>query len=132
MPQSSVEVLFVTLQSQAATRSKSCPSPQAFARFGATQRHIVGTAATAGRRGGTAAIFRHCGRRKHVLHEQLRNAWRARERAVPISPAMHFASEGLILGAGTVVVAAEGLRRLRSLQGQEARLLALLSAAYSK
>jgi hypothetical protein len=67
-----------------------------------------------------------------VLHEQLRNAWRARERAVPISPAMHFASEGLILGAGTVVVAAEGPRRLRSLQGQEARVLTLLSAAYSK
>jgi hypothetical protein len=67
-----------------------------------------------------------------VLHEQLRNAWRARERAVPISPAMHFASEGLILGAGTVVVAAEGPRRLRSLQGQEARVLALLSAAYGK
>jgi hypothetical protein len=45
---------------------------------------------------------------------------------------MHFASEGLILGAGTVVVAAEASRRLRSLQGQEARVLALLSAAYGK
>jgi hypothetical protein len=67
-----------------------------------------------------------------MLHEQLRNAWRARERAVPTSPAMHFASEGLMLGAGTVVVAAEGSRRLRSLQGQEARVLALLSAAYGK
>lgn len=67
-----------------------------------------------------------------MLHEQLRNAWRARERAVPISPAMHFASEGLILGAGTVVVAAEGSRRLRSLQGQEARVLTLLSAAYGR
>lgn len=51
---------------------------------------------------------------------------------MPISPAMHFASEGLILGAGTVVVAAEGSRRLRSLQGHEARVLALLSAAYGK
>src|ERR1700722_17429631 len=45
---------------------------------------------------------------------------------------MHFAPEGLVLGAGTVVVAAEGARRLRSLQGQEARVLALLSAAYGK
>jgi hypothetical protein len=45
---------------------------------------------------------------------------------------MHFASEGLLLGAGTVVVAAEGPRRLRNLQGQEARVLALLSAAYGK
>jgi hypothetical protein len=70
--------------------------------------------------------------RKCVLHEQLRNAWHARERVIPISPAMQFASEGLILGAGTVVVAAEGSRRLRSLQGQEARVLALLSAAYGK
>jgi hypothetical protein len=67
-----------------------------------------------------------------VLHEKLHDAWRAREHAVPVSPAMHFASEGLILGAGTVVVAAEGSRRLRSLQGQEARVLALLSAAYGK
>ena len=33
-------------------------------------------------------------------------------------------------GAGTVVVAAEGSRRVRSLQGHEARVLALLSAAY--
>ena len=65
-----------------------------------------------------------------MLHEQLHDAWNARERAVPISPAMHFASEGLILGAGTVVVAAEGSRRVRSLQGHEARVLALLSAAY--
>jgi hypothetical protein len=67
-----------------------------------------------------------------VLQEKLHDAWRAREQAVPISRAMHFASQGLILGAGTVVVAAEGSRRLRGLQGQEARVLALLSAAYGK
>jgi len=69
-----------------------------------------------------------------VPHEKLHDAWRACERAVLVSSAMHFASEGLLLGAGTVVVAAEaeGSRRLRSLQGDEARVLALLSAAYGK
>jgi hypothetical protein len=45
---------------------------------------------------------------------------------------MAFAPEGLVLGAGTVLVAAEGARRLTSLDGQEARVLALLSAAYGK
>ena len=40
--------------------------------------------------------------------------------------------EGLVLGAGTVLVPAHGARRLTSLDGQEARVLALLSAAYGK
>lgn len=64
--------------------------------------------------------------------ERLREAWHARERAVPIYPAMALAPEGLVLGAGTVLVAAEGARRLTSLDGQEPRVLALLSAAYGK
>jgi hypothetical protein len=64
----------------------------------------------------------------HVLHGQLCSAWRARKRADPISPAMHLASKGLILGVGTIVVAAEGPRQ--SLQGQETLVLALSSAAY--
>ena len=67
-----------------------------------------------------------------MLHERLRDAWSVRKRAVPISPALHFAPEGLVLGAGTVLVPADGERRLASLQGQEARLLALLSATYGK
>src|SRR5690348_6330515 len=45
---------------------------------------------------------------------------------------MHLASEGLVLGAGTLVVAADTARRLNSLRGQEARVLALLSAAYNR
>jgi hypothetical protein len=40
--------------------------------------------------------------------------------------------KGLLLGAGTVVVPAGAPRRLHSLRGQEARVLALLSAAYGK
>jgi hypothetical protein len=67
-----------------------------------------------------------------VLHEQLRNAWHARKRSVPVSPVLNLAPEGLVLGAGTVLVPADGARRLQSLRGQEARVLALLSAAYGK
>jgi hypothetical protein len=67
-----------------------------------------------------------------VLDEKLRNAWHARERAVPLSSAPHLAPNGLVFGVGTVVVAAEGARRLRSVRGQEARVLALLSAAYRR
>jgi hypothetical protein len=67
-----------------------------------------------------------------MLHERLRNAWYARERVVVISPVLTLAPQGLVLGAGTVLVAADGLRRLQSLEGQEARVLALLSAAYDR
>src|SRR5580704_13236877 len=71
-------------------------------------------------------------RRNRVLHEQLRNAWHARKRVVPISPVLNLTPEGLVLGAGTVMVPAVGPRRLRSMRGQETRVLALLSAAYGK
>src|SRR5215475_14236791 len=64
--------------------------------------------------------------------EQLRDEWRARTRFVPIHPVMTFAPEGLVLGAGTILVPAEGVRRLKSLKGQEQRILALLSAAHGK
>jgi hypothetical protein len=67
-----------------------------------------------------------------VPHEQLRNAWHARKRAVPISPVLNLTLEGLVLGAGTVMVPADGPRRLRSMRGQESRVLALLSAPYGK
>jgi hypothetical protein len=67
-----------------------------------------------------------------VLHERLRDAWSERKRAVPISPALHFAPAGLVLGAGTILLPAEGHRRLAKLQGEEARLLALLSATYGR
>jgi hypothetical protein len=67
-----------------------------------------------------------------VLHEQLRNAWHARKRDVPISQVLNLTPEGLVLGAGTVLVPADGSRRLQSLQGREARVLALLSAAYGR
>ena len=61
-----------------------------------------------------------------------RNAWPESERAVAISTVLNFASDGLGLGAGTVLLRAEGPRRLQTLAGQEARLLALLSAGYGR
>lgn len=64
--------------------------------------------------------------------DRLRNAWLARERSVPISTVLNFAPDGLVLGAGTVLLHAEGPRRLQTLEGQEARVLALLSAAYRR
>lgn len=67
-----------------------------------------------------------------MLDEQLRDKWRARECAVPINPTMTFTPDGLVLGAGTVLVATNGPRRLQSMRGQEARVLALLAAAYGK
>jgi hypothetical protein len=67
-----------------------------------------------------------------MLHERLRHAWHARERAIAISPVLTLAPEGLVLGAGTILARADSARRLQSLDGQEARVLALLSAAYGK
>ena len=59
-------------------------------------------------------------------------AWQARLRATPVAPALTLTTEGLVLGAGTVLVAATAPRGLSSLQGQEARVLAILAAAYGK
>lgn len=56
-----------------------------------------------------------------MLQERLRNAWHARERAIAISPVLTLAPEGLVLGAGTVMVLADGSHCLKSLEGQEAR-----------
>src|SRR6185503_9652309 len=54
----------------------------------------------------------------------------ARERAAFASPAMIFTPQGLMLGAGTILVPAEGARKLKSLKGREQEVLVLLSAAY--
>ena len=67
-----------------------------------------------------------------MLHESL---WRARsvqKRAVPIIPALYFSPDGLALGAGTILLSAVAPRRLANLQGEEAPLLALLSATFGK
>jgi hypothetical protein len=65
-----------------------------------------------------------------VLYEQPRDGSLAREGLVFAYPAMIFTPQGLVLGAGTILVPAEGVRKLQSLQGQEQQILALLCAAY--
>ncbi len=65
-----------------------------------------------------------------MLHEQPRDGSRARDGLVFASPAMVLTPQGLMLGAGTILLAAEQARKLQSLKGREQRVLALLSAAY--
>jgi hypothetical protein len=67
-----------------------------------------------------------------VLHEDLWRAWSVQKRAVPVIPALYFSPDGLALGAGTILLPAVGPRRVANLQGEEARLLALLSATYDE
>lgn len=67
-----------------------------------------------------------------MLEEQLRQEWLAQRHATPISAALRFAPDGLVLGAGTVIVAAEFKRRLNDQPSGQARVLALLSAAYGR
>jgi hypothetical protein len=66
------------------------------------------------------------------MDQRLREAWHAREQSLPINRLLHLAPEGLVLGAGTIVVPAHGARQLTSLDGREALVLALLAAAYGK
>ena len=67
-----------------------------------------------------------------MLYQQPRNGSLACEGIVFASPAMIFTAQGLMLGACTILVAAEGARKLQSLKGREQRILALLSAAYGR
>jgi hypothetical protein len=67
-----------------------------------------------------------------VLQERLREEWRARQRAMPLYPVMTFTADGLALGAGTALLRTEGPGLLQDLRGQEARVLALLAAAYGR
>jgi hypothetical protein len=62
-----------------------------------------------------------------VLPQSLQEAWRACQLRAPISYELTFTPDGLVLGAGTVLVEAQVGRLLKSVKGQEARLLALLS-----
>ena len=59
-----------------------------------------------------------------MLHEQPRDRSPAREPVVAFaSPAMIFTPQGLMLGAGTILVPADGTRKLKSLKGRERLLL---------
>jgi len=67
-----------------------------------------------------------------VLNQQPRGSSRAHALIEPISTLLRIAPEGLVLGAGTVLLPADGPRQLRTTKGCEARVLALLSAAYDR
>lgn len=67
-----------------------------------------------------------------MLNHQPRRGSRAPAPIEPISAILRITPEGLVLGAGTVLLPADGPRQLRSTTGCEARVLALLSAAYDR
>jgi hypothetical protein len=54
-----------------------------------------------------------------MLYGQLRDEWQALELATPISAVLNFAPAGLVLGTGTVLLCADGPRRLQSPAGRE-------------
>jgi hypothetical protein len=67
-----------------------------------------------------------------MLVEELRRNWATQSRAAPVHAVLSLEREGLVLGAGTVLLPALGKRRLARLEGQEARLLTLLAAAHGR
>src|SRR5580698_1487736 len=64
---------------------------------------------------------------ERVLPQNPQAAWRAHLARVPIRNELTFTPDGLVLGAGTVLVEPQVGRLLKSVKGQEARVLALLS-----
>ena len=67
-----------------------------------------------------------------MLNQQPRGGSRAPAPIEPIGTVLRIAPEGVVLGAGTVLLPADGPRQLRATKGCEARLLTLLSAAYDR
>ena len=67
-----------------------------------------------------------------MLNQQPRDYSCAPALIEPISTVLRIAPHGLVLGAGTVLLPADGPRHLRTTKRHEARLLALLSAAYGR
>ena len=67
-----------------------------------------------------------------MLNQQPRGGPRALAPIEPIGTVLRFAAESLVLGAGTVLLPADGPRQLRTTKGGETRVLALLSAAYGR
>jgi hypothetical protein len=68
------------------------------------------------------------------LLEDIEKAWRERESAFPLERIPTFRDNGLVLGAGSILLAAnpESGRFIRLEGGADARLLVLLAAAYRR
>lgn len=96
------------------------------ARLYAVERPRLGAVLIRRKRSATPKLERD------VLHKKLREDRPMRQRTEPLNPALTFSLEGLVLGAGTVLLEMDGRRRPQRLQGQELRLLALLSAFHGK
>ncbi len=67
-----------------------------------------------------------------MLNQQHRGGSCAAAPMEPLSNVLRIAPQGVVLGAGTVLLSADGPRQLRTTKGCEARMLALLSAAYGR
>jgi hypothetical protein len=69
-----------------------------------------------------------------VLSDDHQEAWRQRERDLPVEPELTFQDVGLVLGAGTVLAPATevGGKRSVCLDDAEPRLAVLLAAAYGR
>lgn len=65
-----------------------------------------------------------------MISDQLTKLWDERRAATPIDAAMRFSDEGLVFGAGTVVAPARASALDVSIDPQEPRLTALLTAAH--
>jgi hypothetical protein len=65
-----------------------------------------------------------------MLAERLSKAWDERQRSTPIDPVMKFTAEGLVLGAGTVLIPSGGSGRELVIEPVEPRVRALLAAAH--
>jgi hypothetical protein len=62
--------------------------------------------------------------------EQLNKTWLDRQGSIPVDALMRFSDEGLVLGAGTVLVACGASERDISVDPSEPRLRALLTVAH--
>lgn len=62
----------------------------------------------------------------------LEDEWRARRAVAPVDRHMQFSSEGLVLGAGTLIAPATSNRREITIDVNQPRLVALLSAAHRR
>jgi hypothetical protein len=65
-----------------------------------------------------------------MLAERLSKAWDERQRSTLVDPVMKFTAEGLVLGAGTVLIPSGGSGRERVIEPVEPKLRALLTAAH--
>ena len=65
-----------------------------------------------------------------MLAERMDEAWRARRDSIEVDSVIRLTDEGLVLGAGTLLMTSSEARSGRSIEAAEARLCTLLAAAH--